>query len=91
MNSLLVWSQHGFPFLALVLGLLIFKLWKVATLSLGEIGTSLRTTYIPTKLGKLIAVLRFFVSGPSIILEGYTNVSCPISNLHPRVLNMLVG
>jgi hypothetical protein len=77
MEYLLLASLQGFFFVCFILAFVVFKSWKIATSSSGEIKKSFRPAGISAKIESLVAVLRFFVSGPSIILDGYANVSFP--------------
>lgn len=80
MSQDLVWSQQGYPFIIIIIiGLLLFKLWKITRSGAKEVETPLATTYYPGRLDRWISALRFFVSGPSIILQGYEDVSSFVS------------
>jgi hypothetical protein len=75
MEYLLLASPQGFLFVCFILAFVVFKSWKIATSSSGEIQKTFRLAGISAKIENLVAVLRFFVSGPRIILDGYANVS----------------
>jgi len=81
MSQLLLLSHQGFPILAIILGFMAFKLFKITKYTTTEAGKYSYTSYIYTHLNKLSSILNFFVSGPNIILKGYEDVS---SKFGPR-------
>ncbi|CRG87276.1 Ent-kaurene oxidase [Talaromyces islandicus] len=73
MDYLLLASPQGFLFVFFILVFVVFKSWKIATSSSEEIEKSFLIPGISGKIQNIAAVLRFFVSGPSIIMDGYAN------------------
>lgn len=77
MEYLSLASLQGFLFVVFILAFVVFKSWKIATSSTEDIQKSFRPIRISAKIENIVTVLKFFVSGPSIIMDGYANVSFP--------------